>query len=99
MADNVEQSVEEKVAREQVRVEQTIDNLVSQMPHEIVLVQEDGTPFEGDEDMAIVLDEVTKYNLALMMLATGEDFETCVNNTIKHGIEWFDDGVDSDEEE
>lgn len=88
---NDEVNIEEKAADE--RVQQAIAQLMAQMPNEIVLVNEDDEPY--DEDETIVLDDATKHNLALLMLATGEDFETVVNNTIASAVE----ALDSDEEE
>jgi len=96
MADEV--NIGEKAADD--RVQQAIDQLVSQMPDEINLVDEDGKPFEDstDDDIIVLADE-TKFNLALLMLATGEDFETTVNNTLKHAVDSYAETLDNDEEE
>lgn len=91
MADEV--SIEQLTQEEEVK--QVIEQLVAMMPDEIVLVDNQGNPYDEDEDEPIILDPSTKHNLALLMLATGEDFETVVNNTLKYAVE----GLDSDEEE
>lgn len=62
-----------------------LNKIAADMPDIIYLTAEEGSPYSG-ERIPVELDDEIKNNLAYIMLATGEDFETAVRNTLEEGL-------------
>lgn len=62
-----------------------LNKLIGEMPDIIYLVANDSGPYSG-ERIPVELDDDIKNNLAYIMLATGEDFEAAVKNTLAEAL-------------
>ena len=78
-------------------LEDQILELAKTIPDEIQLCDLEGKPYDDPEDV-IPLDNITKLTLAQLMIGTGDDLETVVNDVLKSAIERFDDPLDNDED-